>query len=53
MLDKPKMYKGNVRKEFNNNRSIYASYSDNENRNINFTNYKIRFKRITLMSSQS
>lgn len=28
MSDKPKMYRGEVRKEFNNNRSIYASYSD-------------------------
>ena len=29
MTDKPKMYKCDVRKEFNNNRSVYASYNDN------------------------
>ena len=28
MSDKPKMYRCNVKKEINNNRSIYASYSD-------------------------
>lgn len=28
MSDKPKMYRGVIDKEFNNNRSIYASYSD-------------------------
>ena len=28
MSDKPKMYRGDVRKDFNNNRSIYASYND-------------------------
>ena len=28
MSDKPKMYRGEVRKDINNNRSIYASYSD-------------------------
>lgn len=35
MDNKPEMYKGSARKEFNNNRSIYASYSDNYNENIN------------------
>ena len=28
MSDKPKMYRGEVKKDINNNRSIYASYSD-------------------------
>lgn len=28
MSDKPKMYRGNIRKDINNNRSIYASYND-------------------------
>lgn len=29
MSDKPKMYRCNVKKDFNNNRSVYASYDDN------------------------
>jgi len=33
MSDKPKMYRCNAKKEFNNNRSVYASYNDNGNRN--------------------
>jgi len=28
MTQKPEMYRGNIKKEFNNNRSIYASYKD-------------------------
>ena len=28
MSDKPKMYRGNIKKDINNNRSIYASYKD-------------------------
>ena len=28
MSDKPKMYRGSIRKDINNNRSIYASYND-------------------------
>ena len=28
MSNKPEMYRGNVKKEFNNNRSIYASYNN-------------------------
>ena len=28
MSQKPEMYRGNIKKEFNNNRSIYASYKD-------------------------
>ena len=28
MSDKPKMYRGEVRGDINNNRSIYASYND-------------------------
>ena len=32
MSNKPEMYRGNVKKEFNNNRSVYASYNnDNSN----------------------
>ena len=37
MSDKPKMYRCNVKKEFNNNRSVYASYNDNDNGNRNNT----------------
>jgi len=29
MSDKPKMYRCEAKKEFNNNRSVYASYSNN------------------------
>lgn len=29
MNQKPEMYRGNIKKEFNNNRNIYASYKDN------------------------
>ena len=29
MSQKPEMYKCNIKKEFNNNRSIYASYKEN------------------------
>lgn len=28
MSNKPEMYRGNIKKEFNNNKSIYASYND-------------------------
>ena len=28
MSQKPEMYRGNIKKEFNNNRSVYASYKD-------------------------
>ena len=31
MSDKPKMYRCEVKKEFNNNRNVYASYSNNNN----------------------
>ena len=30
MSDKPKMYRGTINKDFNNNRSIYASYEDRD-----------------------
>ena len=33
MSDKPKMYRCDVKKEFNNNRSVYASYAD-DNSNV-------------------
>lgn len=35
MTNKPEMYKGSIKKEFTNNRSIYASYNDSYNENIN------------------
>ena len=50
-MDKPKMYKGEVRKEFNNNRSIYASYNDNNNRNISYDVSEIRKKINDIFSS--
>jgi len=28
MSNKPEMYRGNIKKEFNNNRSVYTSYND-------------------------
>lgn len=28
MSDKPKMYRGDIKKDFHNNRSIYASYNE-------------------------
>ena len=28
MSNKPEMYRGNIKKEFNNNKSIYASYNN-------------------------
>ena len=31
MSDKPEMYRGNIKKEFNNNRSVYASYNNGNN----------------------
>lgn len=31
MSDKPKMYKCDMKKEFSNNRSVYASYNDDRN----------------------
>lgn len=35
MSDKPKMYRCNAKKEFTNNRSVYASYNDNHKNNAN------------------
>ena len=35
MSDKPKMYRGEIKKEFNNNRCVYASYNDNNDKKIN------------------
>lgn len=43
MSDKSKMYKGVVKKEINNNRSVYASYSDGSN-NIDYNISDIRKK---------
>ena len=46
MSDKPKMYRCNAKKEFNNNRSIYASYSDNSvnNNDVIYDTNEIRKK---------
>ena len=38
MSDKPEMYRGNIKKEFNNNRSVYASY-DNKDKDKEFRLY--------------
>ncbi|MBQ2873441.1 MAG: hypothetical protein IJE89_05530 [Bacilli bacterium] len=51
MPNKPKMYKGEVKKEFNNNRSIYASYSDNDNINKNYDVSEVRKKINDIFSS--
>ena len=37
MSNKPEMYRGNIKKEFNNNRSIYASYKDSGEVRVNDT----------------
>lgn len=51
MSDKPKMYRCESGKEFHNNRSIYASYSDNNSKvNIYNTN-EIRKKINDLFNS--
>lgn len=35
MSDKPRMYRGEVKKEINNNRCVYASYNDKNDRKNN------------------
>lgn len=50
MSDKPKMYRCEAKKEFNNNRSVYASYSDNPTFKVYDTN-EIRKKINNLFSS--
>lgn len=53
MSNKPEMYKGNIKKEFTNNRSIYTSYNDNYNENINkvYDTNEIRKKINDIISS--
>ena len=43
MSDKPKMYRGEVRGNINNNRSIYASYNDKKEIKV-YDNSEIRKK---------
>lgn len=50
MSDKPKMYRCEAKKDFNNNRSIYASYSDNNTFKVHDSN-AIRKKINNLFSS--
>lgn len=52
MDDKPKMYHGDVRKEFNNNRSIYASYSDKNEIRV-YDNSEVRRKINDIFSSDT
>ena len=49
-MDKPKMYKCQNKKVFNNNRSVYASYNDNNSFKIYDTN-DIRKKINNIFSS--
>ena len=49
-MDKPKMYKCENKKVFNNNRSVYASYSDNNSFKVYDTN-DIRKKINNIFSS--
>lgn len=50
---KPEMYKGEVRKEFNNNRSVYTSYSDNNIKNISYDISDIKRKINDIFSSNN
>lgn len=50
MSDKPKMYRNQEKKEFNNNRCIYASYNNNNTFKVYDTN-EIRKKINNLFSS--
>ena len=52
MDDKPKMYHGDVRKKFNNNRSIYASYSDKNEIRV-YDNSEVRRKINDIFSSDT
>lgn len=52
MGNKPEMYRGNVKKEFNNNRSIYASYMDNNEVRVYDTS-EVRKKINDIFSSSS
>lgn len=51
MSDRPKMYRGSIEKKFNNNRSVYASY-DNDNIKVYNTN-DIRKKINDIFSSSN
>ena len=52
MSDKPKMYRGEVKKEINNNRSIYASYSDKNEIRV-YDNSDVRKKIDEIFSSST
>lgn len=52
MSNKPEMYRGNVRKEFNNNRNIYASYMDNNEVRV-YDNVEVRKKINDIFSSNN
>jgi len=53
MADKPKMYKCDVRKEFNNNRSIYASYEDRDIRLNTYDTNEVRKKISNIFNSSN
>ena len=54
MSDKPKMYRCDTVKKFNNNRSVYTSYSDNSNNNFKvYDSNEIRKKINDIFSSSN
>lgn len=53
MSDKPKMYRGEVNKEFNNNRSVYASYSDKGTNSFVYDINEVRKKINDLFNSNT
>jgi hypothetical protein len=53
MSDKPKMYRGVVNKECNNNKSVYTSYSDNNNTDIVYNTNDIRKKISDIFNSNT
>lgn len=54
MSDKPKMYKCDTLKKFNNNRYVYTSYSDNNSNNFKiYDSNEIRKKINDLFSSNN
>ena len=52
MSDKPKMYRCDVRKEFNNNKSVYTSYGNNDSFKVYDTN-EIRRKVNNIFNSSN
>jgi len=53
MADKPKMYRCTEKKEFNNNRSVFASYKDNVMSNKVYDTNDIRKKINNIFSSNN